>query len=78
MTPLEHVGTLYIENQRLLAEYQKLLELFNRVKSGEVRLEQVAIDLPGSKWSLMLTGNDLFKVPMQIIKSDPPAAEEPA
>lgn len=58
MTNLEHVGALYIENQRLLGEYQKLLGLLQRVKDNEVRPEQISIDMEKSSWSIAMTGRE--------------------
>jgi hypothetical protein len=62
MNPVEHVGTLYIENQRLLAEYQKLLGLVQQIKEGKVHPENVSVDLAAISWSVEMTGEQLVKV----------------
>lgn len=59
MSPTEHVGLLYIENQRLLDEYRKLLALVQRAKDGEVRLEQIRVDVPMMTWAIEMTGPEL-------------------
>jgi hypothetical protein len=59
MTQLEQIGELYLENRRLLGEYGKLLELVQRAKDGEVRLEQITVDLAGLKWAIVMTGEEL-------------------
>lgn len=59
MSQLEHVGALYIENQRLLEEYRKLLELMQRIKDGAVCINKVSVDMVGLNWSLAMTGEDL-------------------
>jgi len=56
MSPLEHVGTLYMENQRLLVEYGKLLALVQSVKDGKTQIEQVNIDLDKASWAIEMTG----------------------
>jgi hypothetical protein len=52
----EEIGKLYIENQRLLGEYQKLLGLVQRVKDGEVYLDQIQVDLAKISWSIAMNG----------------------
>ena len=56
MTPTEYVGVLHMENQRLLEEYGKLLDLMQSVCDGETPAEQVRIDREKLSWSLAMTG----------------------
>lgn len=56
MNPLEHVGALYIETQRLLGEYGKLLGLLQQAKDGEVQLDQIEIDHANSSWAIKMDG----------------------
>jgi len=58
MTHLETIGSLYLETQRLLLEYGKLLDLVQRAKIGEVSLEQIEINPKEQSWSLTLTGKE--------------------
>jgi hypothetical protein len=53
---LEHIGGLYCENRRLLDEYGKLLALLQQVKDGDVKPEQLIIDMDNLSWSLAMTG----------------------
>ena len=61
-TALEHVGHLYIENQRLLGEYQKLLGLVEQIRVGDVKPEQVTVDLKEVSWSVAMTGAEFAEV----------------
>ncbi len=54
MNPLEHVGNLYIENQRLLGEYRKLLELVDRIAAGDVPTSQVRVNMKDLSWEIVL------------------------
>jgi hypothetical protein len=58
MAPTEHVGVLYMENQRLLGEYGKLLDLLQSVCDGETPKEQVRIDRDNLTWSIEMTGKE--------------------
>lgn len=66
MTTLEHVGSLYIENQRLLDEYRKLLALVGQIKTGDVKPESISIDAPKMSWAIALTANDLTQSPERV------------
>ena len=48
----EEIGKLYCDNQRLLGEYRELLGLLQRIKNGEVQIEQVKVDLAKLKWAI--------------------------
>ncbi len=61
MNPLEHVGNLYIENQRLLAEYRKLLVLIQQIKDGTTKPESVTVDIEKMTWALTLDASELNK-----------------
>jgi hypothetical protein len=54
MMQLEHIGSLYIETQRLLSEYRSLLGLVARVASGDVLPSQIKVDEANVSWSLVL------------------------
>jgi hypothetical protein len=54
MNQLETVGSLYMETQRLLAEYRKLLELFQNVKDGGTPIEAIRLDLDKLTWAIVL------------------------
>lgn len=61
MTTLEHVGNLYIENQRLLeeaqrwaVEYKSLLSLVQRMVSGGVLPRDVSVDMDKQTWGIVL------------------------
>jgi len=58
MTPTENVGVLYMENQRLLEEYGKLLDLLQSVCDGNTPVEQVRIDREKLSWSIAMTGKE--------------------
>jgi hypothetical protein len=53
-SPTEHVGALYIENRRLLGEYEKLLDLLQSVVDGITPREHVKIDKAAMSWSIVL------------------------
>ena len=57
-TPIEQVGVLYTENQRLLEEYGKLLDLLQSVCDGNTPVEQVRIDREKLSWSIAMTGKE--------------------
>ena len=63
MSQLEHVGSLYIENQRLLVEYQKLLGVVTQLSAGDIRPDQVLVNESDMSWSLTLDGKDLKVTP---------------
>lgn len=48
----ELYGRAVEENQRLLGEYANLLSLVERIKSGEVKAENVEIDSANSSWQI--------------------------
>ncbi len=54
MDPTTGCGQLWLENQRLLAEYGKLLELFQRVLDGDQPPETIQIDLEKKSWAIVL------------------------
>lgn len=54
----EHIGNLYVENQRLLDEYRKLLGLVERIGLGDIKPDQVAVDVENLNWSLQMTNED--------------------
>jgi hypothetical protein len=58
MTDLEHVGSLYCENQRLLGEYRKLLALVQQIKGGDVKPEAVRVDLEKLTWAIEVTPSE--------------------
>ena len=60
-TPVEHVGTLYIQLQEQFGEYRKLLELVERVTKGEVQPSQIVVDTAKQTWSLVLMGAEFVK-----------------
>jgi hypothetical protein len=61
MNQLEHIGTLYVETQRLLGEYQKLLGLVQQIKNGEVQPDRIRVDLERASWAIEITGPELAK-----------------
>ena len=54
MNAHEHVGQLYMENQRLLGEYGKLLDLLGNVCEGVVPPEQVRVDRDKLTWAIVI------------------------
>lgn len=58
MNALEHAGSLYIENQRLLAEYRKLLELIQRIKDESIPIDSVTVDCEKLTWNLTINPNE--------------------
>jgi hypothetical protein len=58
---LEHIGRLYIETQRLAAEYRKLLGIVEQIKSGEVNADNLTVDMVAGTWTLTLTGEEFSK-----------------
>ncbi len=54
MDPTTGCGQLWLENQRLLEEYGKLLELFQRVLDGDQPAETIQIDLEKKSWAIVL------------------------
>ena len=54
----ECIGNLYIENQRLLGEYQKLLGLVEQVCSDNVQPAQITVDSAALSWSLSMTDDN--------------------
>ena len=54
MDPLKGIGILWIENQRLAAEYASLLDLVQRIQDGVVPAASVRIDQKAQTWALMV------------------------
>jgi len=53
MNAHEQIGQLYMENQRLLGEYGKLLDLLGKVCDGAVPTEQVRVDREKLSWAIV-------------------------
>jgi len=54
MDVAQRLSELYCRHQDLLDEYRNLLALVARIKSGEVRADDVEI-LPGDAWRINVT-----------------------
>jgi hypothetical protein len=54
MDPVTGCGQLWLENQRLLAEYGRLLDLFQRVLDGDQPAETIKLDHEKKSWAIVL------------------------
>ncbi len=54
----ETIGTLYVEKQQLLGEYQRLLGIVEQMSLGHIRPDQVVVDMTAQSWSLVPASED--------------------
>jgi len=60
MNELEHIGRLYMETQRLLGEYGRLLDLLSRSLTDQGLRDTILVDAKTQSWSIVL---DMSKPP---------------
>ena len=59
----EAIGTLFVEKQQLLGEYRKLLGLVEQISSGDIRPDQVAVDMESQSWAIVPASEDPPEAP---------------